>query len=248
MNKRFFIFSAAILAFAGMSAQTSGIDAVLQQIEANNKELQANSHLISSQKLENKTNNNLPDPTLSYAHLWDSKNSDETVGEMVISQSFDFPTLYATRGKMNRLKTNALDAQATAFRQQILLQAKEVCLDIIMLQRQQALLDERLKNAEELSAMYTRRLETGDANALETNKINLELLNVRTEARMNQTALNNKLKELLVLNGNQPLTPGRPRPDTTRIDRIPGSAVAGRLPPAGRRTAGFRPHPAILAG
>ena len=63
MNKRFFIFSAAILAFAGMSAQTSGIDAVLQQIEANNKELQANSHLISSQKLENKTNNNLPDPT-----------------------------------------------------------------------------------------------------------------------------------------------------------------------------------------
>ena len=214
MNKRFFIFSAAILAFAG-SAQTSGIDAVLQQIEANNKELQANSHLISSQKLENKTNNNLPDPTLSYAHLWDSKNSDETVGEMVISQSFDFPTLYATRGKMNRLKTNALDAQATAFRQQILLQAKEVCLDIIMLQRQQALLDERLKNAEELSAMYTRRLETGDANALETNKINLELLNVRTEARMNQTALNNKLKELLVLNGNQPLTPGRPRPDTT---------------------------------
>jgi hypothetical protein len=59
MNKRFFIFSAAILAFAGMSAQTSGIDAVLQQIEANNKELQANSHLISSQKLENKTNNNV---------------------------------------------------------------------------------------------------------------------------------------------------------------------------------------------
>ena len=53
------------------------------------------------------------------------------------------------------------------------------------------------------------------ASALETNKIYLELLNVRTEARMNQTALNNKLKELLVLNGNQPLTPGRPRPDTT---------------------------------
>lgn len=181
------------------------IHAVLRQIEANNKELQANAQLISSQKLENRTNNNLADPTLSYAYLWDSKNSDETVGELVISQSFDFPTLYATRGKMNRLKTNALDAQATAFRQQILLQAKEICLDIIMLQRQQSLLDERLKNAEELSAMYNKRLETGDANALETNKINLELLNVRTEARMNATALNNKLKELTALNGNQTL-------------------------------------------
>ena len=144
-----------LLLIAGSAQAQNSIEQVLRNIETNNKELQANSHLISSQKLENKTNNNLPDPTLSYAHLWDSKNSDETVGEMVISQSFDFPTLYATRGKMNRLKTNALDAQATAFRQQILLQAKEVCLDIIMLQRQQALLDERLKNAEELSAMYT---------------------------------------------------------------------------------------------
>ena len=38
-------------------------------------------------------------------------------------------------------------------------------------------------------------------------------MNVRTESRMNSTALNNKIKELLVLNGNQPLTPGRPFPD-----------------------------------
>ena len=97
MNKRFFIFSAAILAFAGMSAQTSGIDAVLQQIEANNKELQANSHLISSQKLENKTNNNLPDPTLSYANLWDSKNSDETVCVLFFFFCFVFFFFFATR-------------------------------------------------------------------------------------------------------------------------------------------------------
>ena len=203
----------AITFCSSMRAQETGIDSVLRQIEANNKELQANAQLISSQKLESRTENNLPDPTLSYAHLWDSKNSDETVGEMVVSQSFDFPTLYITRGKMNRLKTGALDAQAATMRQQILLQAKEVCLDIIMLQHQQELLDARLKNAEELAAMYAKRLATGDANALETNKINLELLNVRTESRMNSTALNNKIKELLVLNGNQPLTPGRPFPD-----------------------------------
>ena len=205
MNKRILIFSATIFTCAWINAQESSINDVLHQIEANNKELQANAQLISSQKLENKTENNLPDPTLSYAHLWDSKNSGETVGELVVSQSFDFPTLYVTRGKMNRLKTGSLDAQSTAFRQQILLQAKEICLDIIMLQRQQALLDKRLKNAEDLSAMYAKRLSTGDANTLENNKINLELLNVRTESRMNLTALNNKLKELTALNGNQPL-------------------------------------------
>ncbi len=60
--KQLFIFTATILACMGMRAQETGIDSVLRQIEANNKELQANAHLISSQKLENKTNNNLPDP------------------------------------------------------------------------------------------------------------------------------------------------------------------------------------------
>ena len=133
--------------------------------------------------------------------------------ELVIAQSFDFPSLYVSRARLNRLKANALDAQSNAQRQAILLQAQEACLDIIHLSRQQLLLDERLKNAEELAAYYRRRLETGDASTLETNKINLELLNVRTEARMNRTALDSKLKELTALNGNLSLVPGRPMPD-----------------------------------
>lgn len=74
-----------------------------------------------------------------------------------------------------------------------------------MLQHQQVILDERMKQAEELSTYYKKRLETGDANVLETNKINLELLNVRTEFRANQTALDNAWKSLLALNGDQSL-------------------------------------------
>lgn len=204
--KRILILSAfTLLLYGGVSAQSIGVDEVLRRIEANNKELQANAQLIASQKLENKSGNNLPDPTLSYAHLWGSKDKSETIGELVVSQSFDFPTLYATRGQVNRLKTGALDAQSAAFRQQLLLQAKEICFDIIMLQQQQAILNERLKQAEELSAYYKKRLETGDANVLETNKINLELLNVRTEFRANSTALDNAWKSLIALNSDQPL-------------------------------------------
>lgn len=170
----------------GVQAQNS-IEQVLKNIETNNKELQANAQLITSQKLESKTDNNLPDPTLSYAHLWGAKDKNETIGELVVSQSFDFPSLYATRNKLNRLKAGAYDSQADVFRQDKLLQAKEVCLDIIMLRQQKQILEERLRNAEVLAEMYAKRLQTGDANALETNKINLELLNVRTEASLNET-------------------------------------------------------------
>ena len=197
------LVSCALLALTGEVQAQSGIEQVLKNIEANNKELQANAQLITSQKLEAKTDNNLPDPTLSYAHLWGDKN--ETIGELVVSQSFDFPSLYATRNKLNRLKAGAFDSQADVFRQEKLLLAKEVCLDIIMLRQQKHILEERLRNAEELAKMYAKRLQTGDANALETNKINLELLNVKTETSLNETALRNKLQELNTLNGNIPV-------------------------------------------
>ena len=137
--KKITIFTATLLAIAGVQAQ-SNIEQVLRNIEANNKELQANAQLISSQKLEAKTDNNLADPSLSYAHLWGAKDKNETIGELVVSQSFDFPSLYASRAKLNRLKTSSFDGQASIFRQGILLQAKEVCLDIIMLRQQKQIL------------------------------------------------------------------------------------------------------------
>lgn len=199
------IIGSALFALAGEVQAQSGIEQVLKNIESNNKELQANAQLTASQKLEAKTDNNLADPTLSYAHLWGAKDKNETIGELVVSQSFDFPSLYATRNKLNRLKAGAYDGQAGVFRQDKLLQAKELCLDIIMLRQQKRILEDRLHNAEELAKMYARRLQTGDANALETNKINLELLNVKTETALNETALRNKLQELNTLNGNIPI-------------------------------------------
>lgn len=199
------IIGSALFALAGEVQAQSGIEQVLKNIESNNKELQANAQLTASQKLEAKTDNNLADPTLSYSHLWGAKDKNETIGELVVSQSFDFPSLYATRSKLNRLKAGAYDGQAGVFRQDKLLQAKELCLDIIMLRQQKQILEDRLHNAEELAKMYARRLQTGDANALETNKINLELLNVKTETSLNETALRNKLQELNTLNGNIPI-------------------------------------------
>ena len=216
------IISALLLALIATSARAQdGVAQVLRQIEENNPALQAAAYDASSQKLENASANNLENPSLSYSHLWDSDDKDITVGELVISQGFDFPSLYATRGKVNRHRASALDAQADATRQDILLQAKELCMDIIMLKHTQSLLDERLRNAEQLARLYDTRLSTGDANALEVNKVNLEMLNVRTESRSNRIALDAALQQLAALNGGTAIDaslltdyPAAPLPDS----------------------------------
>ena len=198
--KSYIIVAALSVLTGGLSAQTS-IEDVLRSVEANNKDLQANSQLLQSQKLEAKLDNNLPDPSVSYSHFWGNKEGMGFTGEFVASQSFDFPSVYVRKHKLTKAKSAGLDRQGMAFRQQILLQVKEVCLDLVLLNQQKNLLDTRLRNAEQLSAFYATRLEKGNANILETNKIDLELLNARTEARMNETSRIAKLQELATLNG-----------------------------------------------
>ena len=196
-----FILTIALLSSALVAGARTSIEEVLRSVETNNKELQANRQMVTAQKLEAKLDNNLPDPTVTYSHLYGNKEGMGFTGELVASQSFDFPSLYMQRNKLSKQKGENYDRQGEEVRQQILLQAKEACLDLIFLNQQKNLLDIRRKSAEQLAALYQQRLEQGDANILETNKIELELLNVRNEVRMNEAARVNKQRELEMLNG-----------------------------------------------
>lgn len=198
--KQFIVITLLASAALSVNGQNS-IDAVLRSIEANNKELQANNQLTVSKKLEAKLDNKLPDPSVSYVHQYGNREGMGIQGELVASQSFDFPSVYVQKNKLAKSKAASFDRQGAEFRQQILLQAKEICLDLVLLNQQRALLDQRRQNAEQLAELYAMRLETGDANILETNKIDLELLNAKTEARMNESARIAKLQELATLNG-----------------------------------------------
>ena len=50
--------------------QAQSIEHILKSIEQNNKELKAQKHAADATKMENRTNNNLPDPTVSYSSFY----------------------------------------------------------------------------------------------------------------------------------------------------------------------------------
>lgn len=188
-----------------LSAQDQ-INSILQQIEANNPELKANAHLFKAEVAETKSTNNLANPTVSFSNLWDSKNSSETENELEVAQEFEFPTAYLYRNKANKKKISALEALYQEQRQAILLRAKELLLDIIMLNQQREFLDQRLSYANQLFDGYQLMMDAGDATSIELNKIKLEKLNIQTEHTLNRSELENKYTELKELNGNQPIS------------------------------------------
>ena len=185
--------------------QAQNIDHVLQSIEQNNKELQSAMQLTKAQKMENRTTNNLSDPTVSYSSFYKNGAGPGHGTEFVASQGFDFPTQYITRNRQADLANEALDKQQQAVRRDILLKAKILCLDLILLNQEKALMNIRKQNADELEALYDKRLEAGDANILEVNKIKMERMNVQTEVAQNHALHRNALQSLLAMNGNLPL-------------------------------------------
>lgn len=204
MKLRYILLAACTLATAGMRSQS--IEDVLRQIERNNKELQAQTQATNAAKLEVQTQNNLEDPSVEYSPFYTRGITGMSSSELVVTQGFDFPTLYAARRQSGKWKQESLDRQQLASRRKILLTAKNICLDLIMLNQQQKLLDERMRNADELLELFEKRLQEGDAGILEVNKIKMERMNVRTEAAQNNAAHRTALQQLLAMNGNMPLT------------------------------------------
>lgn len=191
--------------FLAGSLQAQNIADVLQSIERNNKELQAQLQLTEAAKMEVQTQNSLSDPTIDYSPFFAKGVDGVASSELVVSQEFDFPTLYAARRQSGKLQQEVLDRQQQAVRRTILLDAKNLCLDLIRLNQEKALLDARKKNADELLTLFEKRFQEGDAGILEVNKIKMERMNVQTEVTQNNAAHRTALQSLLAMNGNLPL-------------------------------------------
>lgn len=196
----------AAMAFAAVvSAKAQDINSVLKSVEQNNMELKALLKGNEAADIENKSQNTLEDLSIEYSPFFQSETSGIASSELVITQGFDFPTLYGARKKAGQLQRNVLDMQYQTARRDILVNAKKLCLDIINYNKQKQLLQERRKNADELLTMFELKFKNGDATSLELNKIKLDRMNLETELVQADTKHANAMQQLQALNGGLPI-------------------------------------------
>lgn len=189
-----------------VALQAQDINSILQEIERNNLELQAVRCDNQASLFEIKGQNSLESPSVEYSPFFRRGVSGIVSSELVVSQEFDFPTLYVARHKSVKLQQNVLDLEYIAVRRNILYDAQQKCLDLILLNRIKSVLEERMSNADELLNLFERKNEEGDVTSLELNKIRLEQMDLRMEMLQNESSRQKIVQELLVLNGNKPLS------------------------------------------
>lgn len=202
--KRYLI--ATIVAFSTCSiAFADNIGDVLKQVASNNLTLKALAHDNQADVLDIKASNSIGGPSVEYSPFFTKGYSGVAESELVVSQEIDFPTKYAARNKQAKMQNIVGEQLLIKQRRDILLQAQLLCIDLIRLNQTLSMLHERLANSETLLQMYQKRMDAGDANALELNKVKLDCMEVRTlvnEAQGERTSL---LQQLRQLNGGKPI-------------------------------------------
>ena len=203
--KRFLIAVSFVLMAFTASADNS-VDDVLKQIAQNNLTLRALQHDNEADVLDIKAENSLDGLSVEYSPFFRSGYSGVAESELVVSQEIQFPTKYADRNKQAKMLKSVGGKMYEKNRRDILLEAEQLCIDVIRLNKTLAMLDQRLKNSETLHQMYDKRMAAGDANILEVNKVKLDCMEVQTMVSEAQNERMLLLQQLQQLNGGKPVT------------------------------------------
>lgn len=191
----FLIFSGLI----GFAQQP--YDSVLHAVERNNTTLKALRQSAEAQKLENKTGIFLPGPEAEFGFLWGNSAAGANRTDINITQSFDIPTITGMKGRIAGQQNQAVDWQYASKRREILLDAKLYCIDLVYLNAMANEMNKRLEHAREMEQAFSRRFKSGEANILEYNNMQLNLVSIQAELEQVETERQAVLAQLKRLNG-----------------------------------------------
>ncbi|MGB6150561.1 MAG: TolC family protein [Pricia sp.] len=186
-------------------AQGDTTGKLLNGIAQNNAELKAYRAFAESRQLENKSGNNLPDPQLSAFYLPYGENNGAEYTEYQISQSFEFPTVYGARGKWNDLQGQQMENEYAKLRQDILLQANKLIVDINTLQQRQELERTRREQGKQVYEQIQELYEKEQVGILDLNKAKIAWIQEQFVVEQIETEIQNTLLLLQKLNGGRPI-------------------------------------------
>jgi outer membrane protein TolC len=206
MNKHIVFAICGCLFFVNGFSQTKNIGELLNEIEQNNTELKGYQSFIESQQLENRSNNNLPDPQLSGYYLPYGDNATGDYTEYQISQSFEFPTVYAARGKWNESKSQQLAAAYANKRLEVLLKAKNTLLELAFFQKRKAIETERKTQSKQVFDQIQELYNKEQVGILDLNKAKIAWIQEQFVVEQIESEIQILLSKLKMLNGGNEIS------------------------------------------
>ncbi len=200
IRKSFFVLYSLLLIPYSYAQDWSSI---LPEIEQNNKSLQALRKEVEAEKAANHVGLAPANPEVEFSYLWGHGAEEGNRMDVSVSQSLPLSTLFGYRSRLAKQQDVRADLRLQLERTAVLLQAQQTCIDIVYTNAMLHEYGKRLQHAQTLAEAYQQKFEAGNANALEYNKVRLNLATAQGEYQCLQTERNTLLEQLASLNGGE---------------------------------------------
>jgi len=184
-----------------LMAQAS-LDRLLENVEGGNPELIRERQLLEARRLDAATGLTPSNPEVEFAYLW---GRPEQLGDRIdfsVMQSFDFPTVYASKNRLSDVKKEQAGLEYETIRQGIHLKARQAWINRVYLNIVNKLLMERLAHAETVLSGFERKNETGEANQLQLNQARMKVTAIDNQVSLLNQKISMVEAELMNLTGN----------------------------------------------
>ena len=179
------------------------LEELLVSVEQNNPTLRAERYAVEGRKYESRMDNSLGPLSIMYNSVVGSARDLGKVGELEVTQTIDLPMLYVSRSRVARELAQQYDAEYMQMRQEILLSAQELYIELCTLERIKKLNDERLSAAKHIAELFARRHQTGDVTSIEKNRAEFEYMLLQEQFSADRMRIIELKSQLAVLNGGE---------------------------------------------
>lgn len=192
-----------LLLTLALSVRAQGsVRQVLLEIGQNSPALKAAAAEMEAERLAGRAETLLDNPEVEFNYLWGA----EGIGgrhDLRVTQSFDLPTLTGMKaGKAGDLGELA-SLRYKAERQEILLEAKQACIDLVYWNSILEELRGHLAQSTALVESYEKRLKAGESTVLDLNKARIHQTSVHGQVNRAEAERQTLLATLRALNGGR---------------------------------------------
>lgn len=178
---------------------------VLPQIEQNNKTLQALRQEVKAEKEANHIGLSPDNPEVEFHYLWGSATGMDNRMDITVSQSLPLSKVFGYQLRLAKQQDLRADLRLKVERTNILLEAEQKCIEIVYCNVLLREYQKRLDHATTLAQAYEEKFSAGNTNAIEYNKIRLNLATALGDYRRIETERNTLVEQLAALNGGEPI-------------------------------------------
>ncbi|MDE6810882.1 MAG: TolC family protein, partial [Muribaculaceae bacterium] len=149
---------------------------------------------------------NIPGKTsIEYSPFFLDGEQGVASSELIVRQSFEFPTLYTSRNRAFQARRSVLEENLSIETRQLRLEAAKACIEYIGLRKQNDLLTRRISLTDSIATLYERKLRGGSATLLECNRIALTMQDLKSELLQNNITISEVESGIILLNGGKPI-------------------------------------------